>query len=490
MQPPISVCDLQLRVSTHSTITATLSALRVEAAYHRDASYLLRTTVRSMPKGVLHAARIRCCDPHPSGQNVRSWIRIGLATSIVVKTLLTTSTAAASPEGDARKGLALARKGDCVEALPLLESAEGARHRPETAVALADCYVKLGALTNAKVLYDVVALETPERSHTRADRNALASARKKLKDVEARIPTLAFTIPAEYRDVVLKVNGDVIDNPTDPHPFDPDDDLVITISAKDRKTRQETITLAERERRVFSVELDKAGAAPTPASKEPRHFLGANYRGYIVPSFLTNIFGEGGRTFVVPGAGISYTRVTGALEVTFSADYASFHMGPTPFKPFDTPDTEYEIVESDLASLHATVELRWSKPLDAQQRIRLRIGGGVGIGVMPFGNLYRTQAYPASLVPGDPYTYLPCQAPNDPPGSFRYCNQLDKDADRYPGYTEPSMFNGGVRPILYPWVALPIVGLSFRPTARVAIDVDIAPSIAGLFTSAGVRVGF
>jgi hypothetical protein len=93
--------------------------------------------------------------------------------------------------------LALARKGECVEAMPLLESAEGANHRPETAVALADCYVQLGALLNAKVLYDVVALETPERSHTRADRNAIASVRKKLKDVETRIPTLAFTIPAE-----------------------------------------------------------------------------------------------------------------------------------------------------------------------------------------------------------------------------------------------------------------------------------------------------
>ena len=319
----------------------------------------------------------------------------------------------------------------------------------------------------------------------------MASVRKKLKDVEARIPTLAFTVPAEYRDVVIKVNDDAIDNPSDPHPFDPDDDLVLTISAKDRKTRKETITLAEREHRVFNVELDKATATQAPvASTELRNFLGANYRGYLIPGFLTNIFGEGGRTFVAPGAGISYTRVSADFDLTFSVDYTAFSMGPTPFKPYGTPDTEYEILESDLASLHATLELRWNKPLDERKRVRLRIGGGLGFGVMAFGNLYRTQAYPSSLVPGDPYTYLPCAGPNNPAGSYRYCNQLDKDANRYGGYAEPSWFAGGIRPTIYPWIALPIVGLSFRPSERVAIDIEVAPSIAGLFTSAGVRVGF
>lgn len=404
--------------------------------------------------------------------------------------LATSSAFAASPDADARQGMALARKGNCVEALPLLEAAEGARHRPETAVGLADCYVKLGALTNAKVLYDVVALEIPERSHTRADRAAMATVRKKLKDLEARIPTLAFTIPADYRDVIVKVNDDIVENPSEQHPFDPGDDLVVTISAQDRKTRKETIKLEEREHRVITVELDKAAPKAAPAPAGPRTFVGVAYRGYLVPKFLTNIFGEGGRTFVAPGAGITLTRVSDRLDLTFSLDFAAFHMGPTPFKPDGTPDTEYEIIESDLSSLHTTLQLQWNVPLDAQQRVRFRIGGGIGIGIMPFGDLYRTQAYPASFTPSDPYTYLPCQGPNNPAGSFRYCNQLDKDADHYNGYAEPSWFNDGARPTIYPWVALPIVGLSFRPTTRIAVDVDIAPFIGGLLTSVGARFGF
>lgn len=423
-------------------------------------------------------------------RSATSTSRHAFALGMALAAFLAARGSYASPEADGRKGVALARKGECVEAMPLLESAEGAQHRPETAVALADCYVALGALVNAKVLYDVVALETPERSHTRADRAAIASVRKKLKDLDARIPTLAFTIPPDLKNVAIKVNDNDVDNPTEPHPFDPNDDLVVTISATDRKTRKETINLQEREHRVFDVTLDKAAPAEPPKSNEPRNYLGVNYRGYLVPGFLVNIFGEGGRTFLAPGAGLAFTRTSGAFDLTFSIDYMSLSMGPTPFKPYDTPDTEYEILQSDLASLHATLELHWNMPLDKKQRVRLRIGGGLGFGVMAFGDLYRTQAYPTSFVPGDPDTYLPCQGPNNPAGSFRYCNQLDKDADRYPGYTEPSWFNGGVRPTIYPWVALPMVGLSFRPTPRIAIDVDVAPSVAGLLTSVGARVGF
>lgn len=443
-----------------------------------------------MPKGVANATRPRWMCLLQHRRRAPSSVLSGVALGVVASALLVSTAASASPEADARKGLALARKGNCVEALPLLESGETARHRPETAVALADCYVKLGALLNAKVLYDVVAVETPERTHTRADRNAMASVRKKLKDLEPRIPTLKFAIPNDYAHVVIKVNDDVVDNPTEPHPFDPNDDLVVTISADGRHPRTEKISLEEREKRVFEVKLDKAPPPAPPPSKEPRNYLGANYRGYILPKFLTSFFGEGGRTFVAPGAGLAFTRATGDFDLTFSLDYASFSMSPTPFKPYATPDTEYEILESDLASLHATLQLQWNKPLDAKKRVRLRIGGGLGFGVMGFGELYRTQAYPASFVPGDPYTYLPCQGPNNPGGSYRYCNQLDKDAKRYPGYTEPSWFNGGIRPTIYPWFALPIFGVSFRPTPRIAIDIDVAPSIGGIFTSAGARVGF
>ena len=73
-----------------------------------------------------------------------------------------------------------------------------------------------------------------------------------------------------------------------------------------------------------------------------------------------------------------------------------------------------------------------------------------------------TQGVAAKFQPGDPYTYLKCKGPNLPRGSFAYCNTLDKDANHY-RYKEPDWFHGGKRPALYPWLALPKLGFSWKP---------------------------
>jgi hypothetical protein len=120
--------------------------------------------------------------------------------------------------------------------------------------------------------------------------------------------------------------------------------------------------------------------------------------------------------------------------------------------------------------------------------VRFRVGGAVGIGWMALGDMTRVQSYPANGMPGDPATYLKCRGPNDPMGTYRYCNALDKDATHYPGYTEPDWFHGGVRPALFPWLVVPQLGLSFRPSPTFAIDLDTGVSISGFLTSLGFRV--
>ena len=129
-------------------------------------------------------------------------------------------------------------------------------------------------------------------------------------------------------------------------------------------------------------------------------------------------------------------------------------------------------------------------------------GAGLGVGWTFMGDLYRTQAYPAdavpgdqsTFVPGDPYRYVKCRGPNNPAGSFRYCNQLDYDADHYPGYVEPSWFTRpkgrpqGLRPLVYPWLVLPEIGLSFRPWDRFALDLRVGASATGVLGGFGMRI--
>lgn len=445
-----------------------------------------------MPKRRTSAARRdgRTGPDLPGPTFLRRLLGVGLAAAV-----FPAAHAHAAPgDTQARRGIALARRGECGEALPLLEEAEGVRHRPETAVALAGCYEMAAELLQASALYGVVAEEPPDRSHSRGNRAAIQLAKKKLRDVESRIPTLTFVIPKGYEGVVVTIDGEPVEQPTEPQRVDPGDELAVVMKAKGRAERKETLTLDERERRVVTLDLAPLGGpvAPGPIvpSKEPRLWIGVAYRGYVIPRFAMNIFGDGGRSVVAPGGALTLVRPSGQLDVSFSLGYAAFFLPPTPFKPRGTPDTEYEIVEADLSALQASVELLvWNVPLDARQRFRFRIGGGVGVGYTFMGNLYRTQAYPPGFSPGDPYTYRPCAAPNDPPGSFRYCNQLDKDADHYGGYTEPSWFSGGARPLVYPWIVLPMLGISFRPTPRVSIDLEVAPTLSGLLTGLGVRLG-
>jgi hypothetical protein len=175
--------------------------------------------------------------------------------------------------------------------------------------------------------------------------------------------------------------------------------------------------------------------------------------------------------------------------VTFALGYLSYRMGQTPFKPHGEPDTEWEDDTSSLQALTATVDLMWSFPLDAAGDVSFRVGGAAGLGWMFLGDYYRVQTYPADGKIGDPSTYLLCKGPNNPRGTFRYCNALDKDATHYPGIPEPDWFHHGIRPLVFPWLVLPQLGLSFRAASNVVIDVDTGVSISGILTSVGFRVG-
>jgi hypothetical protein len=178
---------------------------------------------------------------------------------------------------------------------------------------------------------------------------------------------------------------------------------------------------------------------------------------------------------------------TGEVDVMVGLGYMSYRKGETPFKGKGTPDTEWEFVSSTLQALLASVDLVWSFPLDAKKSWFFRLGGGVGIGWTFLGDLHRVQAYPKSGKPGDPHAYAKCKGPNDPRGTFRYCNTLDKDASHYGNFAEPNWFKGGVRPLVYPWLVLPELGITWRVTGRVAIDLEAGASLSGILTGLGLR---
>jgi hypothetical protein len=416
------------------------------------------------------------------------------------------AAAAAPGDADAAKGLAAAKRGDCVKAVPLLEQAELARHKPSTAMALAGCYVAEGELIKASDLYHAVADEKPNRAWKRDDVTAQKSAAKKAQDVDARIPTLRFEAVAPYEDLEVSLNGKPVGDLDKPKQVTSDTKVHITATAKGKKPLADDIVLAERERRTYSLRLEpkgkgKGGGAATatpggeeaPGEKPPEDkaahpiWVGARFRGVILPKFVQRLFVDGGRELIGPGFGGFVAIPVGGVEVIPSLSYVDYSLADTPFKGKNAPDTEWEIDSSTLKALLLEVDLAWNIPLDDEKNWNVRLGGGVGLGWAFAGDLFRTQAFPRNLKPGDPYTYEKCKGPNDPLGSFRYCNTLDKDAKFYNGYKDADWFHGGLRPTIYPWVVLPEVGISWRFLPHFAAEASFGVTITGFVFGGGVK---
>jgi hypothetical protein len=443
-------------------------------------------------------------------------------------TLASRSVFAGPGDAEASKGITLATRGDCVQAIPLLEQAERIRHRPASAVALGDCYVQVSEMLRASEIYNRVSRETPDRDWSKVDVSAWKLTKKKALEVDARIPTLRFAPDEPYEDLAIEVAGREVKDPRLPTQVPPDVSLVIVVRAKGYKPYTEKIVLNEGERRKMAVRLDlevtgalkgpgTPGSGPyeglgpgpgagssseppptTPGSGPPTTpgpvraastgtWIGVRYQGAIIPAFVFHIFAEGAGSVVVPGVGVTLTMPAGEAEMVISAGYLNYAMGDTPFKPRGGPDTDWEIVSSSLSALNATVDLRWSIPLDAAGKWTFKLGGGVGVGWAFAGDIHRVQAYPKDGKPGDPYTYRKCKGPNNPPGTFRYCNTQDRDAMLYSDYVEPSWFEKGYRPSIFPWLVLPEIGLSWKVAPRVIVDLGAGASLTGIVTDLGVR---
>lgn len=407
---------------------------------------------------------------------------------------------AAPLSNQARQGLALAKKGDCVSAVPVLEEAELARHSPLTAVALAECYVVLGELIQAADLLRAVAEEEPSRSFGPQERATIKKAGARAEEVEARIPTLELDLARDYEDLVVMVGDQTIVDPSSPIRLPPDTAMTLAAMAPGYRTHEEDVLLSEGEKRVVRIALvaeAPAGAGAkveTDDGKDERPersevWIGGRFRGFLIPQFLMDAVGDGGTTVYAPGGALAVTMdVKPGVDLSLSLGYSSYRMGEVAFKDDGAPNTEWEIIDSDLQALMAALDLMVDVPLDDDGNFSFRIGGAVGIGWTFAGDIHRTQAYPVGD-PDDPASYRKCDGPNDPPGTFRYCNQLDKDEDHYDGFAEPSWFDDGSRPLVYPYLALPQGGLSWYPVDSFAVDLELGLTTSGLLTGLGMRVG-
>lgn len=228
---------------------------------------------------------------------------------------------------------------------------------------------------------------------------------------------------------------------------------------------------------------DRADAAKSASTEDPwiEHdnrdytFVGLRMRIIHIPKFMFGLFqADGGAPVTAPSIGAEYVTRRDGFEVDTWLTFTSYGMDDAPFKSSSDPDEAYEIVSSEIKTLTIGADFLWTKPLN-DKGLSLVYGAGAGIGVV-FGALRRNQSYPANGVPGDPEDYLACPRANYDSGN--YC---DTENDHYGDYEEPNWINGGSKPVLFPWIAIPQVGLRWKASRKFVMRLDTGLSLPGPF---------
>jgi hypothetical protein len=230
-----------------------------------------------------------------------------------------------------------------------------------------------------------------------------------------------------------------------------------------------------------AVEDAREGDSPVELPGKTYRFVGARYRGIIVPKFMQNLFADGGRTLYVHAVGPEFAIRKDGFEYNLSAWLAFYNMDDTAFKGKNDPDTAWEIISTKMQILYLTSDFLWSHEFSPE--VALNYGVGAGLGLV-FGDLFRTQSYPTALGQ-DPNDYSKCNGPLDP--NPIYCD-ADPNHNHYSGYTEPSWANGGSKPMFFPWLALQ-TGLRFKPAKSFAGRLDLGFGTSGFFFGVGGDYG-
>lgn len=224
---------------------------------------------------------------------------------------------------------------------------------------------------------------------------------------------------------------------------------------------------------------EDADTSPVEAPGETYLFVGARYRGIVFPKFMLNLFADGGRSAYVSGIGPELGIRKDNFETILSAWVGFYGLGETPFKGKNDDELAWEIIESNLKVLYLTSDFLWSEPVSSE--LAINYGVGVGLGFV-FGNLFRTQAYPE----GD----------GEIPDNLRKCTRqgvpdpvwCDDANEHYGGFTEPSWFGGGSKPVLFPWLALQ-TGLRYKPHKNFVARLDLGFGTSGFFFGLGADYG-
>lgn len=241
------------------------------------------------------------------------------------------------------------------------------------------------------------------------------------------------------------------------------------------------------------------GAKDTDTAEEKGeryYFVGARYRGNLVPQFLMNLFVNEGATVFSNSVGLELDMRTDGHSTIPWISYANYDTGNMLFlqKGKDQSDPgNYSDVQSRLGAIYLGLDEMWSTPLDEAHHWDFEYGFGVGIGVL-FGNLYDNWVYfdnngPLSASNGHRFSQCPGPGTTLPAGAMAQPNgnpcapadhQNSQDT-KTGGYTEKNWFGGGSVPVIFPHISVPQFSIRYKPVKEFEARFGLGFSITGFW---------
>ena len=220
-------------------------------------------------------------------------------------------------------------------------------------------------------------------------------------------------------------------------------------------------------------------------------FVGLRYRGNVIPGFMLSMFLDEGKTIYTNMIGAEFDLRKDGFSLVPALSYHELGTDDILFKQKNTPNIpgNYSVVNSGMKLVYASVDLLWSAKIS--KNVEFEYGAGFGLGAV-FGDLQNNwvQVDPNGPLQAETNTrYSRCEVVG-PPGTG--CNAADhqnSEVNKVGSYTEPSWFNGGSKPAIFPWISIPQIGLRIKPIKQFVGRIGVGFALTGFWFGLNAQYG-
>lgn len=231
------------------------------------------------------------------------------------------------------------------------------------------------------------------------------------------------------------------------------------------------------------------------------YFIGARYRGTIIPKFLENMFVDEGKTIYSNTIGIEADIRKDGFSIIPALSFVEYGTGDILFKEKSKPDNSnnWSVVNSSLKAIYITADLLWSSKVHTNWD--LEYGAGFGLGVL-FGSLQNNWVRLDNNGPlerSDGVKYSRCTSESDqdlvansPLGARNTCTRASHSNStdaKLSGYDEKFWTGGGSVPNVFIHLAIPQFGVRWKPRKDVQARFGFGFSLTGFWFGLSANYG-